>query len=165
MGDGQPLGKGKSTNTPQAQLQNHSFDASVDMRDIEKILMSDLAGLRLVKLAPQAIPRVEKNSMASPPRIKNVNDTSIAFGLTGKYLMKRPARPHNSTWTDAREAKLKKMYNRGTAIKTIAKSFGVSDAAIRQKLERMGMLYEKKEGPTPKEKFIDELLRKKYGDR
>lgn len=79
--------------------------------------------------------------------------------------MRRPARPHNSTWTTEREKQLKKMFNRGTEVKKIAEKFGISDAAVRQKLERMGLLYKPKEGPTPKELFIDELLRKKYGDR
>jgi len=67
-------------------------------------------------------------------------------------------KPPNSTWTRKREKELVNLYNKGISYKEIAKHFDVFDSAVRQKVERMGLLYVKRVGDTPLESFVDELM-------
>jgi len=70
-------------------------------------------------------------------------------------------RSHNSTWTEQRERQLLLYVEDGVPIPDIAEKMGLSIGAIQGKLSRMESGYIPRIGPTPKEKFIDQLLKKK----
>jgi len=70
-----------------------------------------------------------------------------------------PKKPPNSTWTYQREVELRKMYHEKKSIKLMVERFELTHASIKQKLQRMGLMYEKREGPTPKQLMVIEVLK------
>jgi len=70
-------------------------------------------------------------------------------------------KPPNSTWTPEREKLLKAMWHQRNSYKLMCEKLNLRDGAIRAKLQRLGLSYVKKEGPTEKEKMINEIMKEK----
>lgn len=94
------------------------------------------------------------------------NDMLTDYGLTeielAKYKLKKNiSRTHNSTWTRKREKLLIELIEAETDILVIANKFSLSVSAIKGKLARLECSYVKRVGPTPLEKAVDEILKRK----
>jgi DNA-binding CsgD family transcriptional regulator len=86
---------------------------------------------------------------------------SVLEDMATYRLKNNSKRSHNSTWTDERELKLIEMLENNMDPKDIAETLGVSLSSVKGKMARLECGYVPRIGPTPKEKFIDELLKKK----